>query len=129
MTFNVSGKFNIYVNNKTYQVRAEADPTSLAYDCIIYEDKEFVALNPKDPTVPYIFEYQYEATSDVGGYGVVSDDVPKFYNLSYKEYELTVIESDLLGSNKGKYYFKKKGQYLLTIDLFNLTLKVEQVTE
>ena len=126
VTFSVSGKFNIYVNNKTYQVRAEADLSSLVYDCIIYEDGKFVALTPKDPTVPYIFEYHYEATTDVGGYGVVSDDVPTFYNKSYKQYELTVEESNLLGKSNGKYYFKKKGQYLLTINLLNLTLKVEQ---
>ena len=127
VVFNFSGKFNIYVNNKTYQVRAEADPLSLVYDCVVYKNGEFVALTPKDPTVPYVFEYQYEATSDVGGYGVVSDDVPSFYNKSYNKYELTVEESSLLGKDSnGEYYFKKQGQYLLTIDLFNLTLKVEQ---
>lgn len=130
VTFNVSGKFNIYVNKTTYQVRAEADPASLTYDCIVYENKEFVALTPKDPSTPYIFEYRYEATSDVGGYGVVSDDVPDFYNKSSKKYELTVEESNLLSKNsKGGYYFKKKGQYLLTVDLLNLTLKVEQATD
>ena len=129
VVFNVSGKFNIYVNNKTYQIRAEADPTSLVYDCVVYKNKEFVSLTPKDPEHPYIFEYQYEATSDVGGYGLVSDDVPKFYNKSYKQYELIVEESNLLGNNNGDYYFKKKGQYLLTIDLLNLTLKVVQVSE
>ena len=128
VVFNFSGKFNIYVNNKTYQVRAEADPLSLVYDCVVYENGEFVALTPKDPTVPYVFEYQYEATSDVGGYGLVSDDVPSFYNKSYNKYELTIEESSLLGKDdsKGEYYFKKPGQYLLIIDLFNLTLKVEQ---
>jgi len=126
VVFNISGKYNIFVNKMTYQVRVEADPTSLVYDCVAYENGEFVALTPKDPAVKYVFEYQYEATSDVGGYGIVSDDVPDFYNKSYKKYELTIEESSLLGKNsKGEYYFKKKGQYLLTIDLLNLTLKVE----
>ena len=130
VTFNVSGKMNIYVNKKTYQVRAEiGDPASLIYDCLIYKGGEFIALTPKDPSIPYIFEYQYEATSDVGGYGVVSDDVPAFYDKSYKKYEFTVEESNLLGNSNGKYYFKKKGQYLLTIDLLNLTLKVEQAAD
>ncbi len=127
VVFNVNGKFNIYVNKMTYQIRVEADPLSLVYDCVVYKDGNFVELTPKDSTVPYVFEYQYEATSDVGGYGIMSDDVPSFYNKSYKKYELTVEESTLLDkNNKGEYYFKKKGQYLLTIDLFNLTLKVEQ---
>jgi len=130
VVFNVSGAFNIYVNNKTYQVRAEpSDPSSLVYDCIVYENKQFVTLTPKDPAVPYIFEYQYEATSDVGGYGVVSDDVPKFYNKSYQEYELQVEESNLLGNTGGRYYFIKKGQYLLTINLLALTLEVAQASE
>ena len=131
VTFNLSGEFNIYVNKKTYEIRAEvSDPSKLVYDCLTYRGGEFITLAPKDPAVPYIFEYAYEATSDVGGYGVVSDDVPDFYTKSYKKYELTVEESDLLGrSNKGDYYFKKKGHYLLTIDLLNLTLKVEQAAE
>lgn len=130
VTFNITGKYNIFVNKKTYQVRAEvSDPSSLVYDCLTYENGEFVILIPKDPGVPYIFEYNYEATSDVGGYGLVSDDVPSFYNKSYKKYELTIEESDLLGNNKGNYYFKKKGQYLLTINLLDLTLKVEQASE
>ena len=128
--FNISGEFNIYVNKKTYEVRAEpSDPSKLVYDCVVYEGGKFVALTPKDPAVPYVFEYNYEATSDIGGYGLVSDDVPDFYNKSYKKYELTVEESSLLGGNKGEYYFKKKGHYVLTIDLLNLTLKVEQAVE
>ena len=127
VTFNFSGKYNIYVNKKTYQVRVEIGQLSSVYDCVVYKDSNFVSLTPKDPTVPYVFEYQYEATSDVGGYGLVSDDVPDFYNKSYNKYELTVEESSLLGKDsKGEYYFKKKGQYLLIIDLLNLTLKVEQ---
>ena len=128
VTFNLSGEFNVYVNKKTYEIRVEvSDPSKLIYDCLTYFNGEFVTLSPKDPAVPYVFEYEYEATSDIGGYGVVSDDVPDFYTKSYKKYELTVEESNLLGeSSKGEYYFKKKGHYVLTIDLLNLTLKVEQ---
>ena len=127
VTFNISGEFNVYVNNKTYEIRVEvSDPSKLVYDCLTYSGGEFITLTPKDPAVPYVFEYEYEATSDVGGYGLVSDDVPDFYTKSYKKYELTVEESNLLGQSNGEYYFKKKGHYLLTIDLLNLTLKVEQ---
>ena len=128
VTFNLGGEFNVYVNKKTYEIRVEvSDPSKLVYDCLTYFNGEFVTLSPKDPAVPYVFEYEYEATSDIGGYGVVSDDVPDFYTKSYKKYELTVEESNLLGeSSKGEYYFKKKGHYVLTIDLLNLTLKVEQ---
>ena len=131
VAFNISGEYNIYVNNKTYQVRVEvADPSKLVYDCITYYNGEFITLSPKDATIPYIFKYEYEATSDVGGYGVVSDDVPDFYTKSYTKYELTVEESNLLGrASSGDYYFKKRGHYLLTIDLLNLTLKVEQSQE
>ena len=124
--FNVSGKFNIFVNKKTYEVRAvPTDPSQMVYDCLTYLNGEFITLSPKDPNVPYLFEYNYEATSDVGGYGIMSDDVPSFYNKTYKEYALTVEESPLLGKGSKKYYFKKAGKYILTIDLLNLTLKVE----
>ena len=130
VTFNITGEVNIYVNRKTYEVSVEvSDPSKLTYDCLTYAHGEFITLTPKDPNVPYIFEYKYEATSDVGGYGVVSDDVPDFYNKSYKKYELTVEESSLLGNNKGKYYFKKPGKYVLTIDLLNLILSVEKEAE
>lgn len=131
VAFNISGKVNIYVNRKTYEIRAEvSDPSSLVYDCVTYINGGFVTLTPKEASTPYIFECEYEATSDVGGYGVMSDDLPKFYNKSYKEYELSVEESNLLGkTNKGAYYFKKKGHYLITVDLLNLTLRVEAVGE
>jgi hypothetical protein len=130
VTFNVTGEVNLCVNRKTYEISAEvSDPSKLTYECITYVNGEFITLTPKDPNVPHIFEYKYEATSDVGGYGVVSDDVPDFYNKSYKKYELTVEESSLLGNNKGKYYFKKQGKYVLTIDLLNLTLGVEKEAE
>lgn len=123
--FNISGKVNITVNNKTYEVKAEvADPASLTYDCLTYNGEQWITLEPKDEAVPYIFEYAYEATSDVGGYGVMSDDLPKFYNKSYKEYKFSVTESNLLGNNKGTYYFKKRGHYLILIDVYNLTLSV-----
>ena len=130
VVFNVTGEVNICVNRKTYEVSAEvSDPSKLTYDCLTYANGGFITLTPKDPNVPYIFEYKYEATSDVGGYGVMSDDVPDFYNKSYKKYELTVEESSLLGNNKGNYYFKKQGKYVLTIDLLNLTLGVEKEAE
>ena len=48
-----------------------------------------------------------------GGYGLVSDTLPKFYDKGYQEYTLTVKESDLLGNNKGKYYLKHRGIILL----------------
>lgn len=129
VTFNISGEFDIFVNRKTYQVRAEiSDPSSVVYDCLTYYKGEFKTLIPKDKETPYLFEFEYEATSDVGGYGVVSDDLPKFYSKSYKEYELDVEESSLINkNNKGQYYFKKPGLYLLTVDLLNMTLKVEKI--
>lgn len=44
-----------------------------------------------------------------GGYGLVSDTLPK----GYQEYTFTVKKSDLLGNNKGKYYLKHRGIILL----------------
>ena len=123
--FKMDGTYDIYVNNKTYEIKAVLNPLSAKYYCFIY-DGGMVELKPKEDT-PYIFEYQFEATSDIGGYGVVSDDLPKFYNKSNKEYSFTVEETDLLGENKGHYYFKKTGVYKITLDLLNLTLKVERI--
>lgn len=122
-TFKIAGKYNIYVNNKTYEIRAELDPSSATYYCLTYNEG-FIELNPVQNDTPYIFEYEYEATSDVGGYGVVSDSLPKFYDKGYNEYSFTVIESDLLGENKGSYYFKKKGTYIITINLLDFTISV-----
>ena len=48
-----------------------------------------------------------------GGYSLVSDTLPNFYDKGYQEYTLTVKESDLLGNNKGKYYLKHRGIILL----------------
>jgi hypothetical protein len=130
VVFNLSGSFNIYVNRKTYTVRAEiADPSTLVYDCLTLVDGEWITLTPKDASTPYLFEYEYEATADYGGYGVRSDDLPKFYNKSYKEYVFTVEDSTLVGSYEGKYYFKKPGVYLLTLDLLNMTLGVQKALE
>lgn len=130
VVFNVDGEFHVYVNRQTYELRVEvADPSKFVYHCLTYAGGEFITLEAKDPSLPYIFEYDYEATSDVGGYGVVSDDLPKFYNKSYKEYVFTVEDSPLLGNSGGRYYFKKKGLYRLTLNLFEMTLQVEAIGE
>ena len=122
--FKVGGTFDIYVNNKTYEIRVvPKDPSNLKYSCIVYENS-FIDLTPKDSSMPYVFEYEYEATSDVGGFGLVSDDLPKFYDKGYQEYTFTVKESNLLGNNKGDYYFKHEGVYIITVDVLNMTLEV-----
>lgn len=36
----------------------------------------------------------------IGGYGLVSDTLYKFYDKGYQEYTFTVHDSDLLGNNK-----------------------------
>ena len=59
-----------------------------------------------------------------GGYGLVSDTLPKFYDKVYQEYTFTVHDSYLLGNNKGKYYFKHRGVYRITVDVLNMTLEV-----
>jgi hypothetical protein len=43
---------------------------------------------------------------------------------NYKEYNLTVLESNLLGENNGDYYFKKKGTYIITVNLLDFTISV-----
>ena len=131
LVFNVTGEYNIYVNRKTYELRVEVtDPSKLVYSCMTFYNNEFITLNAKDSNTPYIFEYEYEATHDVGGYGVISDDLPSFYDVAYNKYVFTVEESNLLGcDSKGNYYFKKTGHYKLTINLSTLTIAVEKVVD
>ena len=88
-------------------------------------------LAPVADDTKYLFTCQYKATSDIGGYGVVSDDLPKIYNSANHEYALSLTEASLsyAAQSKNWYYFRKVGTYNLTIDLQNFTLTIEKLPE
>lgn len=127
--FMIGGTYNIYLNAKTYIVRVElVSADNDGYTARVYENSTPIDLQPENEN--YIFKYEYNATSDVGGYGVVSDNVPKIYNKSNIQYNLTATESSMnyISNNAKDYYFKTRGTYNITINLLNFTISVEKET-
>ena len=131
--FMIGGTYNIYINSTTYVVRVElVSADDDGYTAMVYQNSEYQNLELVDSNVKYIYKYRYIATSDIGGYGVVSDDVPKIFNASYQEYKLLAINDSMthLGTfSNGKYYFKKTGTYDLVINLQEFTISVEKLPE
>ena len=129
----IGGTYNVYINSKTYVVRFElVSANADGYSAIVYKDGNFVDLELADQNVNYIYTYRYTATSDIGGYGVMSDDVPDIYNASYQKYNLTATDgsmSYISAYSRGGYYFKTAGTYDLTINLLNFTISIEKLPE
>ena len=129
----IGGTYNVYINSKTYVVRFElVSANADGYSAIVYKDGNFVDLELADQNVNYIFKYRYEATRDIGGYGVMSDDVPDIYNASYQKYNLTPTDDSmtyLRAYSSGGYYFKTRGTYDLTINLLDFTITIEKLPE
>ena len=124
--FMLGGTYDIYINAKTYVVRVE--PVSIGeYAAKVYENGGFADLTNLEQA-PNIFTYKYTAVSDVGGYGVVSDDLPEIYGAGFLPFALTPTGDSMryLGESRGRYYFKKAGTYSLTIDLFEFTVDVQK---
>lgn len=140
--FMMSGQYNIYLNPKTYVVRAEllaADED--AYAAYVYVDEnlnaadDLVKLALVNENVNYEFEFQCRVTSQVvGNYEIVSEELPKIYNAKYQKYNLvpTVESLDLLrksGNKDDLYYFKKAGTYRLIINLKTFEIGVELISD
>ena len=126
--FYIGGNYNIYLNAKTYEVNIVLNNINDAtYFCQTYYNDEYIVITNSAEN-PYVFNYEYTATEDIGGYGVHSDDIPKFYTKSYQKYDLAVTDSSLISKSEYKgaltYYFKKTGTYIITIDLSNFTISV-----
>ena len=131
--FMIGGKYNIYLNAKTYVVRVElVEANESSYSAVIYENKEFVNLQLENENIKYIFKHQITITTQkYGNYDVVVDTLPKIYNSSYVEFNLTPTEESkaLLRETSGKYYFKKAGTYNITVNLQNFTIALAEVVE
>ncbi|MBO4594912.1 MAG: hypothetical protein J5697_04350, partial [Clostridia bacterium] len=111
--FMIGGTYDIYIDAKTYVVSVElVSADEDGYSAVVYENNEFINLELADNEVKYVYTYRYTATSDIGGYGVVSDDMPRIFTASYQEYKLTATDESMtyLNTNRnGGYYFKKPG--------------------
>ena len=131
--FMIAGTYNIYLNAKTYVVRVElVSADADGYSASVYKNHEFVPLELVDENVKYVFKYRYTATSDIGNYGIMSDDVPKIFNASYQKYNLVATDGSMiyLGAySSGGYYFKTRGTYDLTINLLDFTISITKLPE
>ena len=120
----ISGNYNVYVNSKTYTVRVElVNPETAEYTCAYYTGGGFVNLSLLDSDVPYVFTHQIVVDKKYSF-------VPSFYNASYKEYLLTVVDSSaVIAGEEDSYFFKEVGTYKLTIDLKKFEIKAEILPE
>ena len=122
---NVGGRYNIYINRKTYEVRMELlNPDTAEYSCVYYDGAEFIELKPSDADAPYIFRQRIE----VGTKNTTS--LPDFHTSEYKTYALKVLDPDgLMTSSTEYHYFKTPGNYELTVNLKTFEITVELLPE
>ena len=120
---NFGGNYNLYINAKTYVVRAELlNPDTATYACVYYDGTDFVTLQPYETGVPYIFRRRVTASR----LDFVPDD---YYSEEYKRYDLTVLPSPEVTSSGDTAFFKDAGTYDLTINLKTFSISVERVPE
>jgi len=136
--FMIGGQYNIYLNPKTYVVRAElvaADENGYGAYVFVDENLNLVALELVNEDVNYEFEFQCRVVSQVvGNTEIVIENLPEIYNAKYQKYHLvpTAESLDLLRestSKDGLYYFRKAGTYRLMINLKTFEIGVELMPE
>ena len=119
----IGGKYNIFINKKTYVVRLELlNPDTATYNCVYYDGENFIDVAPVESNVPYLFKKRIVAETKLFA-------LPKFYTAQYKKYDLTVEDSELLMSTEKNHYFKQAGTYDVTINLKTFTIAVEVAPE
>ncbi len=113
VTVNVGGKYNIYINRKTYVVRLElTNPDTADYSCVYYDGNQYITLSPYEIDVPYVFRYTIFVDTNY------TTSLPRFHTAHYKTYSLSVVDTDnLLIDGGDSYNFKKIGRYELIINL------------
>lgn len=124
LTVSVGGRYNVYINAKTYVVRLELlNPDTAVYSCVYYDGEEFIELKPYEEDVPYIFHQQFVVNTKY------TTEVPDFHTAKYKTYNLSVVKSSLLIEGKESHYFKEPGTYNLIINLKTFEITVERLPE
>ncbi len=118
----VGGVYKIYLHAKTYKMRIElVNPDTASYYCQV-EFNKGNELNPVDPNIPYIFEYEFVAEGKPNDPYVL---IPALYPTLGFKYKLSIIdEDDLVFIDE---YVKESGTYKLTINLKDFTLKVKKI--
>ncbi len=116
----IGGTYRVYFNSKTYVLRTELlDADTATYYCQVDFNKNG-ELTAKSASEPYIFEYDFTATGELGAY----IEMPKFFPKLGMPYVLTVIDENELTYKK---YVKQSGEYKLTVNLKDFTLTVEKI--
>ena len=125
LVVNVGGRYNIYVNAKTYVVRFELlNPDTASYSCVYYDGKDFIELEPYEADTPYIFRQRIVVDTNY------TTSLPKFHTAKYRTYALTVVDTtDVLMSSGKNYYFKKMGTYDIIVNLKTFEITAELLPE
>ena len=125
VTVYFGGRYDIYINSKTYVVRLVLlNPDTATYSCVYYDGENFVELQPYDGDVPYVFCKQIIVDTKY------TTSLPKFYSSKYKTYSLTVVDTtDVLMGSGENYYFKNPGTYNLIINLKTFEISAELLPE
>ena len=100
-----------------------ADGASAEYCVIHYDGESFNELPATSPDTPHLFALHLAAD------GEHYTHIPHFYSKSYKEYALTVKESEHLTKIGDSYYVRERGEYKFTLDLKAFELTVEKLPE
>lgn len=121
---NVGGRYDIYINRKTYQVRMELlNPDTASYSCIYYDGSDFIELEPYDDSTPYVFRHRFTVDRKY------TTNIPHFYSLCYNEYSFSYADSPLIITNGDYHYFKDIGTYDIIINLKTFEIRIELLPE
>ena len=115
----IGGDFDITLNVKTYVVNITLlNPESAQFSVIIYENGDFVSLEPSED-IAYMFTYIQVVEKKYAS-------LQKFYTSGYEE-----LEFDITDNSKHFYsgIFMEVGTYQLTLNLLNMTLVIDMLGE
>lgn len=114
ISFTIGGIYNLYVNPTTYAVRVElTNPDTADYTLQVYAtSEEIITLTPKDPSVPYVFNYTVTVRE--------RQSLPIFVSVGYTMYDLTLNPSEHVDSEYQ--WFITPGTYSLEINLKSFTV-------
>ena len=115
----IGGNFDITLNVKTYVVDITLlNPESADFTVIIYENGEFISLEPSSD-ISYMFTYIQVVDKKYAS-------LQRFYTAGYEELKFEVIDNSKHFISE---IFMEVGTYQLTLNLFNMTLVIDMLGE
>ncbi|MBQ2494315.1 MAG: hypothetical protein II520_03665, partial [Bacilli bacterium] len=131
ISVNIDGAANLYLNRKTYVVRAElVDPDQTTFMFTTLNDAKD-ALIVQDPAHPYLFTYDLVVENTY----TAIDDL-SFYDFHVNKYEFSLISGveylrEYTSSSTGKtyLYYNEAGTYRLSYDVLHLTMGIERLLD